>query len=100
MGVRSRQPAGLAQGFVQQHFDLPVDTPEFVGRPAFQCIIGLGTDPQGECFLFAFQSLRCSSVDGSGIDDRGGGTFAAQHDQEIADHGGLLLFIQLHDFFF
>ncbi len=89
------EPPGLLQRPAQNELYLAVHTAQFVGGPAFQLVVDLGFDAQEEGLLLGHDPNLC--VERTRIDYGLRRAIAAQDHQEIADHCGLSLLVEVHD---
>jgi hypothetical protein len=86
-------PASAAQGVAQDELDLRVEAAQIVVRPPLYRIQNGAVDPQEKGFPLGHGLL----VNRAGVHDRLRRLLAAQHDQEIADHLRLSLFVECDD---
>ena len=86
--------AGLLERPAQKELDLPIHAAQIVVRPALDRFQQSRVNTKEEWF-------SCSHllIDGSGVDHRLRVAIAAQHDQQVADHRRLAIFIELDDRF-
>jgi len=90
-------PPAFLDGLSQKVFDLAVDTAQFVLRPGFQFGPELRIDSKQKG-LASHEPSR-SGVECAGIDHGMDFGFTAQHDHEIADHGGFALIVKYKHLF-
>ena len=91
--LAARFPNFVSSDALEEEFDLAVDAAEFLRGPSVQLLPQLGADPAAARLLRSGASPQASVVERTGVDDGRGGALAAEHDEEIRDHGRLPIFV-------
>ena len=93
--------SGIVENPSQQEFDLGVGAPQLVGGPTSQRVVHGGVEAEQDVLAFGHRRVQRPLigllVQGAGIDDGLRPPVAAQHHEEIRDHGGLAFFVQVDD---
>ncbi len=97
-------PAGPARGTAcpakrlpKKILDLSVQAAQIIVCPTLNALEDCGVDSKEE--RFPVRHVMNLLMNRPGVEDRLGRLLATQHDEEIADHGRLPFFVQLHDAF-
>jgi hypothetical protein len=96
------QPTGVGQCPAQQELDLGVGAALFLAGPSGQGVVHGWIQPQQHTLAIThcLAALPAPSlVQRAGVDDRLGRLLAAQNDEQVGDHRGLALLVQLDDAF-
>ncbi len=92
------QPPRVGERTAEQELDLGVGAAQLVAGPLGEGVVDGGSS-RSRTLLRSVTAVPWlpSLVEGAGVDDRLGGLLAAQHHEQVGDHRGIALLIQLDD---
>jgi benzoate membrane transport protein len=88
-------PPRVRQGTAQQELDLGIGAAHLIGGPPRQGVVDRRVEPQQDALALGHD--RRLLVERAGVHDLLGGLLAAQHHEQVRDHGCLALLVQLDD---
>ncbi len=89
------------QRTAQQELNLPIDTAKVGIRPALERVVDCRIQSERKCFSLG-HLLRCKRyllIQGPRVNYRLDAALTTEHNQEIAHHSRLALFIEINDTF-
>ena len=93
--------SAFAQGFSDDPLQLTVSGTEFICRPLLDSRHRISVHPEYKAFrCFLFGHIPRLMIQCTRIDYRLGWFVSTEHHEQIAHHGCLLFFVQVHDFLF